>query len=308
MTPVAVGGAAGAQGLPDGLRVASLRGVLRWWFRTASWRGDSKELLSAEQRVFGGGEAGTVVPVWVTERKTSLRKALLRMNDPTPVLDRRGRPIIPSRSAYDAGAAWTLEWVWPATVPAVSMEQFRAALDLFLLLGGVGGRSRRGFGSLWDGDERGFRDPIAGGSVADRGAWLEARLAEALRRLGAPQGGSAGPPPRGMRVLRRGEVRVFLVESDSGPWASWNEAMDHLRDDFYRPLKQALGVTAIGSGDPREASPLLVQIKPAEQGLVGLVVAFRWNGFASSHGPWGKLDRAHASGFTGLRVEEVTVP
>ncbi len=74
VTPVAVGGAEGPRGETEGVRGASLRGALRFWFRAAVG-GDTSPptLLRGEQAVFGGGDAGATVDLWATPGPISSR-------------------------------------------------------------------------------------------------------------------------------------------------------------------------------------------------------------------------------------------
>jgi CRISPR-associated protein Cmr1 len=187
-----------------------------------------------------------------------------------------------------------------------------ATLDLFLLLGGIGARWRRGFGSLWPANENGFADPIAGAGMEEHAHWFGRRVGAAigrLRRPGPVSAASAAAPP-GVRRLRSGAARLYLVEPAEGAWITWDDAMDHLRDDFYRPLKAKLGVGAIGSArrGAREPSPLVIQIKPSAGGFVGVALVFAAPLWGDSRGPWSAWDGAFGSGFADLQLVEVDLP
>lgn len=342
VTPLVVGGAAGPGGRPEGLRVPSLRGSLRWWLRAAvADHVGGDEALRFEQTVFGGGDAGAVVDLWTLSRSGGHTTAHLRMNDPRPRIV-GGRALVAQREALAANARLDLMVHFRNHVDAGTRRRFAGTLDLLLLLGGVGSRWRRGFGSLWRVDDAGhWSDRVTGETPADRASWMEKRVRDALTVIdGPPPRPPAGSPRGGFRMLRGGGARVYVIEPEEGAWRTWQEAMGDagagggLRDLFYRPLKSRInnwdtwvrsawstggeGVGGIGSFAPREPSPVTIQIKPAEStagavSFVGVVCVFFSDWFtdwlaAPPPVSWTEWDRVMAPGFSGLAITPIALP
>lgn len=212
VTPVAVGGAEGPRGPAEGLRVASLRGALRFWFRDGAGGGmEPTALLQVEQAVFGGGRAGAVVDLWITPGHTERDRVPVRMNDPAP---RGADGLVPKRQADMPPSWWTLDVRFRRHVKAWQRDAFSAALGLLLLPGGLGGRWRRGFGSLWTMEAGRFTDPVVGGDRAARCDWIRGRVCAALASLRFP-GVPVRPVPPGVRSLRD-LARLYLIELGRG--------------------------------------------------------------------------------------------
>ena len=165
-------------------RGASIRGQLRWWFRAiagAHFSGDLDMVRVAEESIFGSTRRASALRVIpsrgpepeggrdkevpfsegltadeLAERwgdKSSSTKSRLtlrtRVSDPLHYLaygpvtkGKLTRPLLPERTPV----SFTLQW---ARTPAPETSQlFRDALWAWLYLGGIGARSRKGFGSL----------------------------------------------------------------------------------------------------------------------------------------------------------------
>lgn len=165
-------------------RGASIRGQLRWWFRAvagAHFAQDLEQVRAAEEEVFGstrrasalrvlpglGPEAerpdGQGVPFgesleaqeiglrWKDTSRATLSRLRLqnRFSDPLHYLaygpvtkGNLDRPFLPT----GASVSFRLQWV---RTPADDLsELFTSALWAWLYLGGIGARSRKGFGSL----------------------------------------------------------------------------------------------------------------------------------------------------------------
>jgi CRISPR-associated protein Cmr1 len=180
VTPCFLGGAKGQAEW----RGASIRGQLRWWFRAvagAHFGQDLEKVRAAEEEIFGstrrcsslrllpgrGPEAekpdGTGVPFgesltaeeiaqrWKNKNDATLNRLRLqnRFSDPLHYLaygpvtrGRLDRPFLPASTSV----SFDLQWV---RTPADDLSQlFTSALWAWLYLGGIGARSRKGFGSL----------------------------------------------------------------------------------------------------------------------------------------------------------------
>ena len=166
---------AGAQQTEDDcdLRTATLRGLLRWWWRTMHVGFmDNKTLKELETAIWGdaqtGGAVRTVVlpinsPQPLQYRKDDYRQLKTREGKTRMGLDYfaygmwaqgpRGR----DRFYMPEGAKWSLEIharksVWnKREMPSEDvLQQATCALWLLSRFGGIGSRGRKGFGSLAD--------------------------------------------------------------------------------------------------------------------------------------------------------------
>lgn len=151
LTPIFKGGSTTDQadeGRP--FRAPSIRGALRYWWRATSTLGSVDDLRDRERKIFGsvhghGPVASAVgVAIFGQESKSARRPA----NKPY-VFGVTGREVegeAGSRQVHTAGATGKLRVDWREDSHA---EEVRRALKAWLLFGGVGGRSRRGAGSVW---------------------------------------------------------------------------------------------------------------------------------------------------------------
>lgn len=145
------------------LRPATLRGVLRWWWRTlhAGFL-EPAELRRLETAIWGSAEVGGAlrIAVEVANQRTPAQpeKNLFR---PNTGLGYIGYGVA-ERFYQPSGASWQVRLTARASIlpPAVSkgqqipipdeqvLDQARAALWLLCNFGGVGSKARKGFGSL----------------------------------------------------------------------------------------------------------------------------------------------------------------
>lgn len=340
ITPLLIAGAKGAQGSQvadlqaEGLRPASVGGELRYWFRAMMGgivgnHNDYKTLQRLEAGIFGLTENSSSVRLRIRPASPTpmpVRSFPVRMNDQNP---RAPGIANPRRRGIQTQAQFSMQ-VGVDRNGRGEEGVVLGTLWLLAALGGVGGRIRRSFGSLALIPE--VADPdldftVAGDSLqtlARAHATHLTHIRKAFERYG-------GTPPTGVMyqhfVLCRPRARLWLVSKPSGFWPTWEGAMTALRDDVYRPLKTHLGIVyprGIGSGAPRQASPLWFQVKRnATGGYFGVMLAFdtqdsvRGAGFHYFADPantalrWGQLD-AFMGGLktptAAVRIEEVTLP
>lgn len=145
ISPLFLGGA-DAGGLADTIRGSSIRGQLRYWLRTLLGQAhgeDIEALQKQEGNLMGNTEAGSPVRVRVQEPRLLLRTA--------------ERMMLPHRQMGEKNPLRNQSFVEDQTFqliisprPGLSEipDQVMAALLLWLNLGGLGKRSRRGFGSF----------------------------------------------------------------------------------------------------------------------------------------------------------------
>ncbi|MFY9825292.1 MAG: type III-B CRISPR module RAMP protein Cmr1 [Thermoanaerobaculia bacterium] len=177
---------AGAEGSTE-WRAASIRGQLRWWFRAVAggcWKGDLGRVRREEARIFGSTERKSLIQVqalgdletskapferqcnaarlaklWGDERAETVRRLKVMRDDrevssnpihylafgPIVFRDRQliVRPYLPAKSQV----AFKLLW-GAGVVEEETRKAFIKALWAWLNLGGVGAKSRKGFGAL----------------------------------------------------------------------------------------------------------------------------------------------------------------
>ena len=155
------------------LRLASLKGALRFWWRARAWARlqDLDALRRREAELFGGPRQGRAALLWrVREDETSppaepagreigqegcfdldeggcyLAHGVLRR---IPAKRRREEDrYILRRSYLPAGMAFTIQAARPAQLADEDLEEILDAMRMLGTLGGLGSRNRRGFGSV----------------------------------------------------------------------------------------------------------------------------------------------------------------
>jgi CRISPR-associated protein Cmr1 len=149
------------------LRGAAIRGQLRFWWRVLQNETDHKKLWEAEKRIWGmASEPGVVsikvqastsweeVPVFTCERKgtrwqvkpiggmQAIAYGAFPLQPPKEELEKRDAPK--PGVLHRCSAECELELRFPIHL----REEIENAVNAWLLLGGVGGRTRRGFGAI----------------------------------------------------------------------------------------------------------------------------------------------------------------
>lgn len=289
---------AGADNRTPELRPASFRGALRFWLRAllgASFGSDLDGLREAESAVFGNTDGASPIVVRVSART----QPGLAIGDRRPLIhtDAPGRTF--SLPAFAEGGQFTLTL---ASRPGQSClpQEALASLLLMLNLGGVGKRSRRGFGSLRVVQAR-PQDLVLPDSIAELlendpedGGALAEYLAEVLGRCQSPVTAMSGLPyPAGAlpdyAVLSDDHARVLVCRHAfprlEHPYGQamvdfWQKA---LRRSPYRDQGEfgyAKRIDLPGGGRQRKktirrASPLIVHIAQSRDGYHLVLTAFR---------------------------------
>lgn len=141
VTPLFLGGA--EQQRPE-LRPASVRGALRFWLRAGLGGsvGDEnlKDLHSLEAEVFGETERGSSVQVCLSQPAFQLRQE--------PLLPHRNDNTAGSTNAVPVGVEFNLTLALKPCAAQKHLEIATWSALLWLTLGGLGRRSRRGAGSV----------------------------------------------------------------------------------------------------------------------------------------------------------------
>ena len=167
----------------DGLRVPSLRGVLRFWFRAMEGIADTELLWKKESDIFGSTDSGQglrIIPVGQTPWTPLViggEKDKIRGGDPLAYLGYGPLNYVNK----EVGVSSHNKSIFRDAIPEGTVFNFRAVgkreqidtlkncLRLLHLFGGIGSRSRRAWGSLAVGSDI-FAEFNAGDSVTD---WFE---------------------------------------------------------------------------------------------------------------------------------------
>lgn len=141
----------------DSLRIPSLRGVLRFWLRAKEDPRNLEGLHSTEAMVFGSADTGQGLrirpigrPAWKAEEITApagdakayLGYGPLNYSEATRGFSSHNKFTF--RDAIPAGTAFS----FAASGTSRQIEELRSCLILLHLFGGIGARSRRGWGSV----------------------------------------------------------------------------------------------------------------------------------------------------------------
>ena len=152
---------AGADQSKAELRAPSIKGALRFWWRALQWKnyGALEELRAEEARIFGdAGDAGQsriLIRLKNSPGGNTLSgDSLLSANDGRKYLgyglfsmgDHRQRYAIPDDKNFDLD--FVLRPKKGGTVNEALSEQLKKSIRAMGLLGGLGSRSRNGFGAI----------------------------------------------------------------------------------------------------------------------------------------------------------------
>ncbi|MCW5941095.1 MAG: type III-B CRISPR module RAMP protein Cmr1 [Fimbriimonadaceae bacterium] len=158
ITPMLGGGAeAGTPDPHDPFRGPAIRGALRWWWRRVVVGAcpSVNDLVDKEAKLWGSAEAPGAVEVRVVHVTAGVDKTVDRVGAPQYAYGLYGNAntIAADGPRYLVSGSATLE------VSGADAD-VKAALALWLWLGGVGARTRRGFGSLgWSVAKGALPDP-----------------------------------------------------------------------------------------------------------------------------------------------------
>lgn len=145
------------------IRGASVRGQLRFWWRATrggQFGGDLKKMREAEQAIWGTAAKKGEVKSGPSEVVLDVK--VLNHGKPFRAEDRRGNPVrnigepnsiysyvaFPLRDSSDAVILQDIEFELTARYPVEVQNEVQAALWAWETFGGIGARTRRGFGAL----------------------------------------------------------------------------------------------------------------------------------------------------------------
>lgn len=318
LTPLVIAGANKSN--PDlraeGLRGPGLKAVMRWWFRAmmggiVGFARACADLRVLEGRVFGSTEGASPIMVRTYPlAEVTPVDAYLSMNDSRRAV-RNVFHIEYARIKRQAIAAGTKFHLVISFSKNENEPLVLGSLALMSLLGGVGARTRRGFGSLEISPEEAWAQTFSmnstGDSLGNTANSLESNLAEIHRLFFTFKPSRSSAFFNDVPVLAKGHARLWALEPQAG-WTSWHAAMDDLRTNVYRPYKRSKNLASIGYArrNSRLASPLLIQIKRrALNKYYAVLLAFDSPHYFGSN--WSDLDNFLKS-LNGYFLKEVVLP
>lgn len=279
VTPIFLGGA-DPRGAPE-LRVPSFRGVLRFWLRAAIGGvigdQDLNSLRKAEATVFGDTSNASPVKIMLTSNKLSHAQY-----NPLPHKDNRFQ-----FDGFEPDQNFSITLVG-RRVTELSWRQAIDALLLAVRLGGIGRRSRRGFGGLClkhvDITQAELAEPWpellrnVPNSVTEWERHLkevvkatEAETTEFVENLALPICPPSSSPKFPILSTRNSIMLCNHVFSD------WHDALKAFGQAEHVFLSNNPGTAlAFGSANPRWASPLWVRVLPVNTGVI-LALVLLWS-------------------------------
>lgn len=282
-----------------GLRPASVRGLLRWWWRTLhAGHLAIPALREWEGRIWGttaqaGAIALEIIPLQQT-RPVAFDKAFIarqhRLPSPRSQKQTQGLNYLSfgmdekklRRYYLPEGASWKIRLTAKAAHGldgSQVLQQALAALWIFSESGNIGAKSRRGFGSF---------------SLSEPSQSLPSTRDEALNLVSGLPGRKAALD---VEALASPSASYMLVKSvplgTSNVWVALDRlgfALQAFGQQYkHQEIKRALGLPrSIHKGPerkplshpstvgrhPRHASPLHLRVVPGKNGLVAKLVAF----------------------------------
>ena len=289
------------------LRPPSIKGMMRFWWRTAAGRveQDISRLRSWEGTMFGDSGDHGQCPFRITLARPE--------NCPTP--QEHPLPFVGQfrSSAYPGGQEiGTLTLQWHRHVPEEEQRQVVSALWLWVHLGGLGLRSRRGGGTLraaWNG-ESSIRhwwsdDPTNSGA-------LKTALETVLNPF--PRGALPPTPPfPAFPILSADTARLIWVPCGRPTRPEAHDAIEGPYKSLFDSLKagsKSADSIYLGSANPRSASP--VHFRPiqnaSQQWDVLLTIFYRrgWKGATFSDSKAKDILKKLEGQYTG--TAEVSLP
>jgi len=230
------------------LRSTSIKGIIRWWYRffKSSFL-DIDKLQETENMIFGSTENSSSFYLLITNTSQENKKdAYLRMNDKNP---KNGKIV--KKLAFYPPFSFEIKLKF-LTIGDKYIQEIKNSLLLLSLFGGIGSRIRRGFGSIQFDN---FNHEFFNEDNFDK---IKLNIQQKLKNLRGNKNNN--------QFMNISNTKIYLVKSKNAFWNNWEEAMNSLRDNFYRKLKRELNIDKIVYIDKHNnkkyrSSPLFIQIK-----------------------------------------------
>ncbi len=244
VTPLFLGGS-DPRGEPE-LRAPSFRGAMRFWLRALLGGvigDDPKRIFEHESQVFGSTDHASPVVVRLGTRSLGSDSF-----NPLP-----HKQVTFRFNGFKPGQRFDICLL---SHDEVALQQAQKTLQLLCYLGGLGRRSRRGFGSL----------QITDGELAVR-AGSAKELADALRqRLNSVLPSSFAPLPKVPRfpILHPSWAQIKVCDEE---FDDWEQTIKFVMEKAHKHKNPALG-----NATPRQASPVHVHVTRLSTGKYALVL------------------------------------
>lgn len=279
------------------LRVPSFIGQIRFWLRAilGAQYIDSERVYSIESSILGSTGTASSVTMQIREGETSVENVR--------VLPHSDKKRFKEEALVD-DSNFSLKLIFrPGTTLDPRLSQ---ALSLWLLLGGVGKRSRRMFGSVqlnshprggknmeltdenlpewWRNWEQIEKRP----HLYERLVKLSLDIVFHDREQGQVVQGQVGKSEPDFPILHQDFCRVIVAKKGFNSASQANIALfDILRKEKYRSRYEYM----FGSGNPRRASPLIAQGRVFDGQYYPVFTAFR-SPVKSRYPDWDIFDQA----------------
>jgi|YNPMSStandDraft_2_1061718.scaffolds.fasta_scaffold06476_2 CRISPR-associated protein Cmr1 len=229
------------------LRTQSIKGILRWWYRFIN--GGIKalnQLKIDEADIFGSQEKASKIKLKINDIPKQTTQAYLCMNDNRNTQNKQYDKIF--RKSYNSSNFFILTVLFN---DENIIKEFENILFFINYFGGIGSRWRRGFGSVKiinSNNQYLFTENF------DSIEKLKEYLINKLKKIQLYQNID-------LSFTNLSNSDLFIIMPKNKNWQSWQDAMNDLRKEFYRKFKHEINKKNIGNFNPRQASPLIIQIK-----------------------------------------------
>jgi len=254
------------------LRSATLRGLLRWWWRTLhAGYVDVQTLRKMESVVWGNTERAGGVKVMVEKEDSRIPHDnwSVRQNSGLGYLTFgvNGLQESAKRHWHEAGTKWKVTMVAKGTVfledsksvevsAKDALDQAKAALWLLCHYGGVGARSRKGFGSLSEVVVADTFDQVKYSQIAREFRCLLAKALPTITREEAMPSGSSSIGLAKLECLVIEDTTTTFTDPLDALEALGRAYKSFLMERQNRELSSSLGLPRTGKSDARYASPV----------------------------------------------------
>lgn len=252
VSPLMLGGAEQKQlDTLNWLRPSSIRGMLHFWFRAVCQENDTKKLLEVEKQFFGGTKNGStfkIIPTIISN--PSIEKFEL-----FPKKEGKAKA---SSVMYGVTEELLSIQIMAHSLDSKSLQHLHGLLGLWLHLGSLGRRSRRGYGSLLWAPEAGdslvrFFKPIDP-QVCDSAQKLETQLKSTLKTVSSLLEFDLNNGSRGTNDFFKLTTldQVFVgktLKTKAGNIAKFADQADEMQDIIHGRKESARLI--ITSGSPK---------------------------------------------------------
>ncbi|MGB9591217.1 MAG: type III-B CRISPR module RAMP protein Cmr1 [Bacteroidota bacterium] len=253
ITPMFLAGAEQRRAEGVEFRIPSLRGALRWWFRALAGGligGNIEKLAELESNLLGGSGERAGQSRILFRTSTLIEKSAVNNFSPLPHRD---------------GSRFFFSGIKPGTIIQFTLTSnphykeeayFDATLDVLRvtwLLGGIGRRSRRGFGAFQPVNE-------SFSTLKHLEKFISEAIVQARKRLGDVSGYShSGTAEQAEFPTISRETCSISIGKE---YDSWENLVKDVMKNIHEGTKSGkISKKIIGSANPRQGSSLIITAK-----------------------------------------------